>query len=100
MATASATFSVHNTLSTTTADLITLTAPHDRVEVVNRHATEHLYFTIAPEGQTPTTAVGAADDTWVVPAGKSLIVESPGKRGCVISVVGNGNEYSLQVVTG
>lgn len=102
MATASAATSVHNTLSGSTADTITITNPHDQVEVINREAIggAALYFTIAPEGVTPTTAVSAADDTVVVPAGQAICVESPGKRGCTISIVGVDNDYSIQAVTG
>ena len=99
MATASAASSVHNTLSGTTADLITITDPHDRVEILNRGLSD-VFFTIAPEGITPTTAVADADNTTVVPPGMAIVVESPGKRGCTISIVGNGDEYSIQKVTG
>lgn len=99
MASASAASSVHNALSGTTADTMTITDPHDQVEVLNRGSVD-LFFTIAPEGVTPVTAVADADGTVVVPPGMAVTVESPGKRGCTISIVGDGNEYSIQKVSG
>ena len=55
MATESAAKSVHNTLSGTTADAITITG-YDTVDIINRHSSELLYF--RSDG---TTAVAAAD---------------------------------------
>lgn len=90
MATDTATKSVHNTLSGTTADTVTITG-YDVVDVINRDPSNPLY--VRYEGDaSPTTAVAAADDTdYVAPGGFIRI----GAGGGGISIVGNGNAYSV-----
>lgn len=90
MATDSHAKSVHNTLTSTTADTVTITG-YDLVDIINRSATEPLW--VRYEGDaSPTTAVAAADGTDYVAPGGFLRVDA-GQGG--ISVVGNGNAYSV-----
>lgn len=85
------------TLSTTTADTVTLTldtpGPYAKLLVTNEHASELLSFTI--DGTTPTQG---ADDAYHVPAGKTLEVNIGGALNTVVTVVGNGNTYICQIV--
>lgn len=90
MATDTAVKSVHNTLSGTTADTVTITG-YERVAIINRTGTSPLY--VAYEGDaSPTTAVAAANDTDVVMPGGFIEVDT-GQGG--ISIVGDGNAYSV-----
>lgn len=84
------------TLSTTTADTVTLSAWDSYVKllVTNESSDQLLSFTI--DGSTPTQG---SDDAYHVPAGKTLEVDlgtSSGSR--VVTVVGNGNTYIVQIV--
>lgn len=99
MASYAATTSVHKTLTTTTADAVTLgsatTPPLSGVTVVNQHATVYIYFTVG-FGGAPTTAVSLADNTYVVPpAGARTRVDFPANTAStvVVSIVGNANPY-------
>lgn len=90
MATETHAKSIHATLSGTTADTVTITG-YDLVDIINRSSSEALW--VAYEGDaSPTTAVAAADGTDYVAPGGFLRVDA-GKGG--ISVVGNGNAYSV-----
>lgn len=82
--------SVHNTLTGTTADTVTITG-YDVVDIINRTGTAPLY--VRYEGDaSPTTAVAEADGTDVVMPGGFLRVDA-GMGG--ISIVGDGNAYSV-----
>lgn len=87
--------STHKTLSTTTADTVTITG-YRWLWVWNDDATVNLYFRF--DG---TTAVSAADGTYRVPP-KSAVMIDAFPSGCnrasaaTISVVGNGNAYSVE----
>ena len=93
--------SVHNTLSTTTADKISFDQPWGGVEVTNNDASVRLF------AAKNATAVSAADGTEVIEPGTSKIV-FPGQwvgdpdqdfsAGDYISIVGNGNIYSAEGV--
>lgn len=87
--------SVHATLTTTTADSITWTAggPYGTVIVSNRDATNVLYVRF--DG---TTAVGAADGTFAVAvnSARTFNLGSSAPSPAVLSVVGNGNAYSVE----
>lgn len=63
MASYTASRAVHNTLTATTVDTITLSAQYVRVEVLNRSATGDIFVTL--DGSTPTVG---GNDTYVVPA--------------------------------
>ena len=86
MATESTTISVHNTLSTTVADAITIT-DRETVDIINWDSAERLYF--RSDG---TTAVGAANGTEVVAPGGFVRHNADGRA---ISIVGSGNAYSV-----
>ena len=98
-------YTCHATLSSTTADTVTLTADNLRgVEVLNRSGATTVYFTVGYGTAAPATAVAAADETYAVPAGQSLYVPLAGPGGfiasasTVLSVVGDGNAYSVHGV--
>lgn len=95
MATDSASRSVTNTLSTTTADTVTLTQGWPLVAVTNHDATDFVYFR-----QDGTTAVAAADNCTVVPPARtvyrSAVLTSAGT--IVISIVGDGGTYTIEGV--
>lgn len=80
----------HATLSGTTADSVTFSAFGSEIAVTNRDASVTLYFR-----QDGTTAVSAADETYVVLPLQTKVV--PYQRG-VVSVVGNGNAYSVELI--
>ena len=86
MATESAERSAHNTLSGTTADAITITG-FDTVDVINRSTSTALYF--RSDG---TTAVGAANGCDYVAPGGFVRHNADGRA---ISIVGDGNDYSV-----
>lgn len=92
MATESTAKSVHNTLAGTTADKITITG-FRFVDVINRDAANPLY--VSCDGtSSPTTAVAAANGTeYVAPSG-FVRVDTGSDHGAV-SIVGNGNDYSV-----
>lgn len=88
MATHTATKSVHETLTTTTADTVNLNDQWTEIEVINRSGTDPLY--VRADG---ITAVAAADDTDVVMPGEAVLMNRIPAAG--ISIVGNGNGYSV-----
>ncbi len=91
------------TLTSTTADAVTLTDPVEHVYVTNGHASVLLYVTIK-SGTTvagaagATTAVAAADGTILIPPYQTKkVFASPGsKRYVSLSVVGNANPYQVE----
>jgi hypothetical protein len=104
MATESAAVSVHNTLSSTTADRITIGTQGIMLagfEVQKRAGSATVYFTYTMSTKAPTTAVSAANDTHqVVSIGEAVFVPLEGKECSVVtvSIVGDGNEYSIRGV--
>lgn len=88
MASYTATKSVHKTLTTTTADTVNLNDQWTEIEVINRSGTDPLY--VRADG---TTAVAEANETDVVMAGEAVLMNRIPSAG--ISVVGNGNAYSV-----
>lgn len=95
MATDTAATSVTNTLSGTTADTITLTNGWDAIEVTNHDATNWIYLR-----QDGTTAVAEADNTTPVPPSTSKVLAAAKNsvNDNVISIVGNGNKYTIEGV--
>lgn len=90
MATISKAKAAHATLSTTVADKVTIT-DYDKVDVINRSASQPLY--VSWNGtDTPVTAVAAADDTEYVAPGGFISIDTSGGA---ISVVGSANPYSV-----
>ena len=80
----------HATLSTTVADSVAFTGKGNSTCVTNHDTTNLLYFRF--DG---TTAVGAADDTYVVRPGQAKVIPYGVAS---ISVVGSGNAYSVEIV--
>lgn len=85
---------VHPTLTGTAADAVTLTGARYAV-VYNADPSNALYFRF--DG---TTAVAAAAGTYIVPVRSSLTVDLfpsgiSATAGAVLSIVGNGNVYSV-----
>lgn len=96
MATDSAIRSVTNTLTATTADTITLNQRWPAVEITNHDGTTALY--IRMDG---TAAVAEADNTTVIPAGMTKVIAAEPAEGTntiVVSVVGDGNKYTIEGV--
>lgn len=89
MAAQTAVFAQHATLSGTTADTVTFTGTGSNIAVTNRDASVTLYFTV-----NGATAVSAADETFVVLPLQTKILTGQGIT--VVSVVGNGNAYSVE----
>lgn len=84
--------SAHKTLSGTTADSVTITGGV-RLVVINRDVSAPLY--VRGDG---TTAVAEAGGTRYVGPGAWVEIDKPADGGAV-SVVGNGNAYSVEAVT-
>lgn len=95
MATDYAIRSVTNTLTSTTADTVTLNQPYDAIEVTNHDSTTTLY--VRWDG---AMAVSEADNTTpVLPASSKVIRVGVNAAGTVVvSVVGNGNKYTIEGV--
>lgn len=78
--------SVHKTLTTTAADFITITG-YDDVEIINHDSANWIYF--RSDG---VTAVAEADGTDVVAPAGFVRHNADGRE---VSLVGNGNAYSV-----
>lgn len=90
--------STTNTLTSTTADTITLTQLWGSVRVTNQHTSNWLYAT--PGGET---AVAEADGTVAIPPGQSRTFKAERAEGTntvVVGVVGNGNVYTVEGMQG
>ena len=91
--------SIVTTTSTTTADLSYLTTEVKQVAIENYHATQILYVkpkfgataAAALAAATADAAVAAADDCFVIPAGKRKVI-AKSTRGvfCAISHIASG----------
>jgi hypothetical protein len=85
--------------ATGTAQTVSLTRPAKYVVVVNHHATQIVYFTVAPAVSGPSplvVAVAAADDTYPVAALSSTRV--PGTGGAnVLSIIASGADTPVSV---
>jgi len=79
------------TLSTTVADSITFTGKGNSLIVTNHDAAQNLFFRV--DG---TTAVGSADDNYVVRPGQTLVLTGV-FGGKPVSVVGSGNIYTVAI---
>lgn len=91
---------IHKTLLTTTADMVTVSGFGVRaVKVTNRHATVELYArAVANAASTPITS-GADGSIFVGPGRTELIPVTLDNAGAAyISIVGNANPYSVSVV--
>lgn len=101
MASYSALFAVHKTLTAATVDTVTLTESVGVVEIANRGTTDPLYVTV---GGTPASSVAdptvGGDDTSWVPAGGVRTVRTAAVAAGVDLVVkliaATGVAYSVQ----
>lgn len=92
MATYSNSLSVHPTLTSTTPDVVTITAG-DLLEISNRSTDTVLWVAT---GNVSGLAAAASGSRFVAP-GESLLIDRPGDG--VVTVVGNGNAYSVEGVS-
>lgn len=94
---ATGTRSVHNTLTGTTVDIVTLQGHWGEVEVSNRVGSDPLWVAVGKEGDTVADPVAAANETFYVPAGTTLTI--PLVNGAtvrpLVKILGNDNEYSV-----
>lgn len=88
MATVTAVKSAHPTLTGTTADTVNLNDEWTEIEVINRSGTASLY--VRTDG---VTAVAEANETDICLPGEAVLINRVAAGG--ISVVGDGNEYSV-----
>lgn len=98
MASYSAAQAKHATLTSTTADAISLTGTYVAVEIVNHDASTLLYAKV--DRAAPTAPTSGADDTEVIRPGERLrlcLVPRFGDDPLApfVGVVGNGNAYSV-----
>jgi hypothetical protein len=89
------------TLSTTVVDTVTLTGGCTVVEVMCRHATQAISFTVGQSGGAATpTALG--DNCYVVLAGQRREVAVPGSRAgssdVEVKIIGSGDPYTVTAV--
>jgi hypothetical protein len=82
----------HATLSSTTADSITFSGTGTTLCITNRDASDIVYFRF--DG---TTAVAAADETYVVLPNNFKTIQMHSMGGLVVSVVGDGGAYSAEL---
>lgn len=94
MATDAANYSVHNTLTSTTVDTVTINAPHTRLRISNRHASVEMWVTISLTGAVPADPTSAGDNTHYVAPGTSRFFYSRG--GVIVKILGNANPYSVE----
>lgn len=92
MAAVDGVMSAHATLSGTTADTVTLSGDGSVLAICNHHATEKLWARF--DG---TVAVALADETYVILPGQTKVFEG-GYANRPVSVVGNGNVYSVETL--
>lgn len=87
----------HATLTTTTADTILFSGNGGYFRITNRDASVALYCSIPARIVADlVTPVSAADDTFYIAAGSSLILKKPFNFKA-IAVVGNANAYSVEI---
>ncbi len=96
MATDSDARSVTNTLSTTTADTVTLLQSWPAIAVTNYDSADIVYFR-----QDGVTAVGAANGCTVVMPGTTVTAAASPRTAngqIVVSIVGDGGTYTIEGV--
>lgn len=100
VATSTAASAKHATLTADTVDTVTITDPHEVVEILNR-GSGTIYAVVAAEGITPADPTVEGDNLVAVPAGMVVAVESPGNRGSTVKLISaTADAYSVQAVTG
>lgn len=94
---------IHAATTSTTAETWGLTKPVKEVLVTNRDGTNTCYVTVivtddlVADDTGITAAVAAADETFVIPPGKSKRVFRSGRRQFVRgSIIGSASDYSVE----
>jgi hypothetical protein len=82
----------HATLTGVNADTVTLTEDGEELRIVNHHATEKLWAKF-----NGTTAVALEDENFIILPGQTQVFPG-GFQNRPISIVGNGNVYSVEAV--
>ena len=100
MASYTPTVSCHKTLTTTTADTITIGQGFAAVEVINRDTADFIYITYGSAAADVAAPVAEADGTLVIPPGNTLTLDANNRGGFVVKIVGDGGGYSVQGVDG
>lgn len=91
MATYTAVFAKHPTLTANTVDTVTLTGNTSSVTVVNRNGVAEIYYTVATGvGAVPVVPVVGANDTYVLPALIDSFRIAVGGEPVVVSLISSG----------
>lgn len=93
----------HATLSTTSVDTVTLTDPVQQVAVLNGHSSEILSVLVgtsqvsgAAAATNAGTVTASVDESFRVPAaGRTVVFKSKRLTYVGLSIIGNGNTYSV-----
>jgi hypothetical protein len=100
-------WSIHKTLTGTTVDTITFSRSHQYIQITNVSGAVVLIVNGGSVASPPADPTGLDTDVAVVPVGGSNVIdlsdEGPWATGnslAVLKIVGNGNEYIVQAVTG
>lgn len=97
MATYSNAIAVHETLSASTVDTITLTTVNDaQAMIVNRTGTAEIYGTIGYDGTTPVDPTVAGAGTFVLPASICALSLDSASGPIVVKLISSGEmAYSV-----
>lgn len=90
----------HATLGAATVDTVSLAGYGRYIQVINRGAADPIYFTAAHADRIATPAA-AADDTFVVTSGTSVIIPYPidCTDACSVKLISAGAmAYSVQII--
>lgn len=104
MANYAAAVAVHETLTASTVDEVTLTAPITEVTVLNRTGAAEIYFTAGSGNSPPAAPTVAGGNCYVVPAALgSLTVQvnygfSPGNPCLVYLISAAAESYSVEAL--
>ena len=99
MASGTANFAYHSTLTASTVDTVTLNDGTEYVTVVNRGGTDEIYFTVGtPTNEPPSPTVGG-NDTYVLPAALGSLRVASEIGPIVVKLISNGAmAYSVEVI--
>lgn len=98
MATYSVTTAKHATLTASTVDTVNVSNSAAFITVINRATSgDPIYFTIGDASTTPDP-VAAADDTYIVAAGMTLILPGDSTNRQIKLISDSAQAYSVQVI--
>lgn len=102
MATYSVTRAKNATLTGTTVDTVTIKGTYQKVEILNRDATNTVWVTLTPANvpnvaNLPIDPVAAADEAFPVPPSTAFIYSHDGASALSykVKILGNGGAYSV-----